>query len=115
MFPYQYSDMGAMRLPGMHVPLFDLILYVNDKIEDLNKKNKTDYPLVKLRDFYIQSCSATEIPDLLEQKKPTTTGHVSYYRRADDAIANAKHFDLSDDDLEAKGYTKSDIYFKNQL
>ena len=35
---WQYSDMGAMRLPIWHSPTYDVIAYTNEQIQKYNKK-----------------------------------------------------------------------------
>lgn len=36
---WQYSDMGAMRLPQNHAPVFDMIDYINEKVKEENFKS----------------------------------------------------------------------------
>ena len=54
---WQYSDMGAMRLPVAQVPTFDLIDYVNEKITKKNgcKKSPSNYAQLVYRDFFFDS------------------------------------------------------------
>jgi hypothetical protein len=37
-FDWQYSDLGAMRLPSNNTPVIDLVDYINEKIHEKNVK-----------------------------------------------------------------------------
>jgi hypothetical protein len=53
--------MGGMRLPASHAPTFDLIDYVNDRIDSKNKEIKVEkrYPKLKIRNYFFDSRAAS--------------------------------------------------------
>lgn len=62
--------MGAMRLPVSHAPVYDMIDFINEKIEKKNQKEKTSFPTIELMNFFYQSIDVKKVnkPDPLRDK-----------------------------------------------
>lgn len=57
-FKWLYSDMGGMRLPGNHAPVFDMIDFINERIDDKNRMENETFPKLRYMDYFIESRDA---------------------------------------------------------
>lgn len=85
-----YSDMGAMRLPHSHVPVFDLIDYLNRKNKDLTKDYRRTQGLcdnkkgIKLIEYFYKSRKVNpgQSPPTIDQlNDPANNGYGPVYLR----------------------------------